>query len=175
MPSPRPGIRRMLRTDLQACGVDGVEYGNGLDRRTGTETPRVALAGVLIQPFPNTDPPNPEAPREWGMMMTAKSDTLEITLSREALAELISSGTHELNQAVVAAQAGEPLADCLVTEWDQWWPIIDTDLKLTGQSTDSQPGFANYNNQAMIDESDALAAGWTITDGYASPPDDDDE
>jgi hypothetical protein len=110
-------------------------------------------------------------------------DTLTVTMSRDDLRKLLAeSGSHELRVAVTEAQAGEPLDDLLFTEWSQCWPVIDSDLVLTGAFTDSDDTHTwfNYDDRAAIYEGEARDAGWNCpeedeTSGYASPPVDTDD
>ena len=59
-------------------------------------------------------------------------------------------------------------------EWQDYYPVIDADLRLTGEfayADEENRRHANYDNQAMIDRAEAVAAGWTIDeDGFATPP-----
>lgn len=55
--------------------------------------------------------------------------------------------------------------------WYQHWPVIDTAGRLTGEVCDGGDGYANVQDEAMIDRDDAIAAGWVIDeDGYAWEP-----
>ena len=105
---------------------------------------------------------------------------LTLTLTRETVRKLVAAvEDNEFYAAVVAAQAGESLDDCLITEWSQHWPVIDGDLNLTGEAVDSDDPhhWYNYDDLAAIFEDVARDAGWDCPDedggsGYASPPED---
>jgi len=55
-------------------------------------------------------------------------------------------------------------------EWNGTWPVIDRDGRITGEVVDSADGFFNVNDEAMIPTGEAQAGGWTVDDGYATPP-----
>jgi hypothetical protein len=55
-------------------------------------------------------------------------------------------------------------------EWHGEWPEVDGLGNLTGRVIDSAEGFANVEDSAMIARDEARRAGWTIEDGYATPP-----
>ena len=59
-------------------------------------------------------------------------------------------------------------------QWHNAMPVIDTDRRITGSWVYWDSGddnYANVDDEAAIDRSDALAAGWTVDeDGYARPP-----
>jgi hypothetical protein len=49
--------------------------------------------------------------------------------------------------------------------WDCVWPEVDGDLTLTGNLVGDEDGYANVRNEAMMQESVALAAGHAVDDG----------
>jgi hypothetical protein len=102
----------------------------------------------------------------------ATTNTLTLELERETTRDVVSRvENHDLYRAVIAAQAGEHIDDCLIDAWSQHWPVIGTDLRLTGTAVDSEGGWWSiWNDQAAINTEEALAAGWTVADGYAFPP-----
>jgi hypothetical protein len=57
-------------------------------------------------------------------------------------------------------------------EWDGAWPVIDRSGRLTGDVIDSEDGYLNVDDEAMIPEDEARAGGWTIDadEGRAEPP-----
>jgi hypothetical protein len=59
-------------------------------------------------------------------------------------------------------------------QWHGWWPVIDGDGEINGRITEGGEGdddYLNVDDEAMIDASDARAAGWRIDteEGYAKP------
>lgn len=109
---------------------------------------------------------------------------MKLELSNELVARICERiEDDELYGAIVAAQAGEYVEDCCIESWHQFWPVIDTDLRLTGDYTDGETRYhkgeaqrgavcySNYNEEAMIDTEEARKAGWIIDDGesYAYP------
>jgi len=57
-----------------------------------------------------------------------------------------------------------------LVQWDCCWPVIDADGELTGEISEGADSESNVDDEAMIDTDEARAAGWTVEDGYASPP-----
>lgn len=55
-------------------------------------------------------------------------------------------------------------------DWNQVWPEIDREGNLTGRLVGDEDGFANVGDEVMISTAEARAGGWTISDGYAEPP-----
>ena len=106
------------------------------------------------------------------------TDTFVLKLTWEQVADLIGdSEEHDLLVQVTKQCAGDLLDDWPVSSWLQHWPIIDADKRLTGEFTDAQSvghNFASYNDTAMIDIDVAVAGGWTVDNGVANPPEDDD-
>ena len=102
--------------------------------------------------------------------------TITITMTRDDMRDLLEgtgSGDHALRRAVVQAQAGEPLANLLVGEWADSWPVVDRYMVLTGESRDSGcDGWYNVDDEAAILCDEARDGGWHIDDedGYACPP-----
>lgn len=96
-----------------------------------------------------------------------------LKLTRHQLAT-IAENVHddEILALIVAAQAGEPLDDCLISEWPDHWPVINENLELTGEITDCMgPNFASYEDRAAIPRDVMRAAGWGFDElGYAAPP-----
>lgn len=83
--------------------------------------------------------------------------------------------SNALYRAIVAAQAGDHLDDLVIDEWAGHWPVIDANLVLTGEVVDSDSdGWRNYDDRAAIMADDAESGGWTLNDGYATPPETDD-
>ena len=73
------------------------------------------------------------------------------------------TGTHYTSPAFRRALDGG--------DWNNIWPEIDGDGNLTGRLIGSgEDGYANVDDDAMIDLDVAKASGWTIDDGYATPP-----
>lgn len=50
------------------------------------------------------------------------------------------------------------------------WPRVNADGEFTGEVVGDEPGLLNVDDIAMISRDDATTGGWTIDDGYASPP-----
>lgn len=103
--------------------------------------------------------------------------TISVEFDRHLLMKLLHKcHDHDLRKAVVAAQAGEPLSSLLFDEWSDHWPVIDAATDLTGDWVDSDSaGYVNYDDKAMICESEARVGGWKIEDGYATPPNEHEE
>lgn len=82
-------------------------------------------------------------------------------------------GRNWMAQVLCELCKGEPvtapdfrlLSETLVVSWDDAWPEVDADMRLTGRIVGSEEGYASVNNEAMISESDAIAAGLKIVDG----------
>ena len=55
-------------------------------------------------------------------------------------------------------------------DWDNEWPEIDGDGVFTGRVVGSEEGYANVDDDAVIEIGVARAAGWDIEDGAAYPP-----
>jgi hypothetical protein len=60
-------------------------------------------------------------------------------------------------------------------DWQDYYPIIDGSLTLTGEwryTDQPDPMMLNYNNDALISRADAVEAGWEIDDDecFAQPP-----
>lgn len=53
----------------------------------------------------------------------------------------------------------------LAIAWDDLWPEVDAVLRLTGRCVGSEEGYVNIDDEAMIEESEAIAAGMVIEDG----------
>jgi hypothetical protein len=49
--------------------------------------------------------------------------------------------------------------------WDGVWPEVDADRHLTGRIVESEEGYANVLNEAMMREDVAIAAGLVVEDG----------
>lgn len=77
----------------------------------------------------------------------------------------------------------EAVDDLHRIDWSGAWPVIDGELRLTGDVTEGNPEegppqrqgepWYNYQDVAMIREHDARSAGWALDspdDGYALPP-----
>jgi len=57
-------------------------------------------------------------------------------------------------------------------DWSGTWPVIDRDGEITGEVIDSQDGYLNVGDEAMIHADEAVAGGWSIdrAEGTAEPP-----
>ena len=57
-------------------------------------------------------------------------------------------------------------------DWDGTWPVVDRDGEITGEVIDSQDGYLNVDDEAMIHADEAVAGGWSIdrAEGTAEPP-----
>ncbi len=60
------------------------------------------------------------------------------------------------------------LADGLA--WDDLWPVVDAEKCLTGEVVESEEGYANVLNEAMMREDVARAAGFVVADGFVHIP-----
>lgn len=90
--------------------------------------------------------------------------------------QLMILDSNSYKKMLVEQYTGRPLSDLPFDNWDQHWPVIDTDLNLTGEYVDSDtPGWHNYRDLAAIWDTDAITAGWQIDtdpvtdDGYVYP------
>ena len=107
-------------------------------------------------------------------------DSITIRMTEEDLKGLCHKcEDNALYAAVVRALADRPLSTFAeyIEEWSQHWPIISSDLTLTGTFTDCQEGgdWYNYDDVAMIECGEALRHGWIVDaldDRYALPPQD---
>lgn len=60
---------------------------------------------------------------------------------------------------------------CNAVNWDGLWPVIDRDGDLTGAVVDSEAGYLNVDDDAMIAIGEAKAGRWQLLDdGYAAEP-----
>lgn len=118
-------------------------------------------------------------------------DTLEQTIDRlcePSMSPVAADECAAAEDAVVAAAevcpevvcerlAGESFTDeDVVAALDRcdfrgWWPVIDGDRRLTGEISEGGGQMLNVDDEAMIDASDARAAGWRIDteEGTAEP------
>ena len=111
---------------------------------------------------------------------SAEDDSAEAGNTCRAAEEAVAKALRETRPWFLDAFAGERIdaaatvAACDLCEWQDYYPVIDADLRLTGEFAyaDEEDGrHANYENEAMIDRQEALAAGWAIDeDGHATPP-----
>lgn len=110
----------------------------------------------------------------------AEDDSAEAGNTCRAAEEAVAAALLRTRVWFLDAFAGERL-DAPATveamercEWQDYYPVIDADLRLTGEfayADEENRRHANYDNQAMIDRAEAVAAGWTIDeDGFATPP-----
>lgn len=110
----------------------------------------------------------------------AEDDSAEAGNTCRAAEEAVAKALRETRVWFLDAFAGERL-DAPATvdamercDWIGYYPVIDADVRLTGEfvyADEEGRRHANYDNQAMINRADAVAAGWTIDgDGFATPP-----
>lgn len=109
----------------------------------------------------------------------AEDDSAEAGNTCRAAEEAVAAALRETRAWFLASFAGERI-DAAATveamercEWTGYYPVIDTDLRLTGEyayADEENHRHANYGNQAMIDRAEAVEAGWAIdADGFATP------
>jgi hypothetical protein len=83
---------------------------------------------------------------------------------------------YENDQRIAEANAGlhynsrEWLRAAGGGEWNGTWPVIDRDGNITGEVVDSVDGYLNVGDEAMIPTGEARVGGWSVKDGYATPP-----
>ncbi len=72
-------------------------------------------------------------------------------------------------ESIDAPEVVEAMGRC---DWTGYYPVIDSYLKLTGgwDYADTDQPWLNYHDLAYISVTDAMEAGWTVTDGSAEPP-----
>lgn len=110
----------------------------------------------------------------------AEDDSAEAGNTCRAAEEAVAKSLRETRVWFLDAFAGERL-DAPATvdamercDWIGYYPVIDADVLLTGEfvyADEEGRRHANYDNQAMINRAEAVAAGWTIDgDGFATPP-----
>lgn len=54
--------------------------------------------------------------------------------------------------------------------WDNVWPVINADMRLTGDLSDCAEDERLYGCDAVISVDDAREAGWEIDETHATPP-----
>lgn len=152
------------------------------------ETGRLVWQAVTMADAGKLDPHDRDEQRVLDCLETleetleefAEDDSAEAGNTCRAAEEAVATSLRETRVWFLDAFAGERL-DAPATaaamercDWTNYYPVIDADVRLTGEcvyADEEGRRHANYDDQAMIDRAEAVAAGWTIDgDGFATPP-----